>query len=86
MNSFYLTNTHEALQGVQSLVLRLPQPAAQDVHKSYAMYQHLYQELGFLGYFHGREMAVAAERDESHSGSGGSGLVLKLGLIRQRVT
>jgi hypothetical protein len=50
------------------------------------MYQHLYQELGFLGYFHGREMAVAGDGDELESDGSGSRVVLKLGLTRQRVT
>jgi hypothetical protein len=88
MNSFSLTNSHQALQGVQLLVLRLPQPAVHDAHKAYAMYQHLYQELGFVGYFHGWEMAVAREANDlqPRSGISASGVVLKLGLTRQRVT
>jgi hypothetical protein len=88
MNRLYLSNAQRALQGVQALVLRLPKPAAQDAHKAYAMYQYLYQELGFLGYFHGMEMAVEEGGESEKSGAGvphnNSGVVLKLGLARQR--
>ncbi|KAF6264293.1 hypothetical protein COO60DRAFT_1624299 [Scenedesmus sp. NREL 46B-D3] len=59
------------------------EPAVQDAHKAYAMYQYLYQELGFLGYFHGREVAAEHGGVEVQS-LAGSGVVLKLGLARQR--
>jgi hypothetical protein len=89
MNSLYLSNADTALRNVQALVLRLPQPAVRDAHKAYAMYQYLYQELGFLGYFHGTEMAAAMDDDsaskQSRSDEARSDMVIKLGLARQRV-
>lgn len=49
MNGLYLTSSL-ALQNVQLLALHMPTPVHDDAHRAYAMYQHLYQEMGLLGY------------------------------------
>lgn len=51
MNNLYLGESR-ALSKVQLLSLELPVPTSSDHHKMHAMYQHLYQELGFVGYNH----------------------------------
>lgn len=51
LNALYISSS-EVLQAVDSVVLVLPQAPAGAAHKAFAAYQHLYQEAGFVGYFH----------------------------------
>lgn len=50
-NSLYVGNS-KALARVKLLNVQMSVPQRQDHYKAYAMYQHIYQEQGFMGYDH----------------------------------
>lgn len=53
LNSLHISNS-AVLQHVDNLVLALPPPAEHNGHKAFAAYQHLFQESGFVSYYHSR--------------------------------
>lgn len=77
-NSLYVGNSR-ALAQVQLLHLEMHVPQRQDHHKAYAMYQHIYQELGFVGYNHRR---LGCDGQVS---TGFEACYLQLGLWNQQV-
>jgi len=80
LNGLYLSNS-AVLQHVDNLVLTLPPPVGHNGHKAFAAYQHLFQESGFVGYYHSRAA------DETSTASGNSSVAtasprVVLGLTR----
>lgn len=73
LNQLYLRSS-QLLTGVQLLLLKLPPVDESWRRQAYAAYQHLYQELGFVGYYHSGAAALDAGSSGNVSGVGIGGL------------
>jgi hypothetical protein len=71
LNQLYISSS-TVLQKIDSLVLNLPPVSTPTEHKAYAAYQHLFQESGFLGYYHSAAAAAASSSSSSSSSSNSS--------------
>lgn len=82
LNQLYVSSS-TVLQQVDNLVLTLPAVDKSSAHKAFAAYQHLFQESGFVGYYHAHVSKVIAGASSTGSRAADMGRdMLTLGLTR----
>lgn len=93
LSQLYL-HSSPLLRQVSMLLLELQPVTQQHLHEAYSVHQHLYQELGFQGYYHsgdGMRHALSQQGGGSRGGAAAAGSAQaasgswRVGLVNMRL-